>query len=213
MAASITPSGFYYPNKIARITFEATSEVLGAEKMAEMLRAHGLDRYIDAFPPDNLHRQFDFADFAALMAGVDALQAQQHRTPSLPWEIGSICYKGGLKTFGALSSFGPVAMGLQVLAPNLKIKMGLLGMATVFTTLSDQISDVEEHDDHFAYIIKRCPVCLNRHSDRPICEMAGAMLETGLQWVTQERYSVIETRCWAAGDSECRFEINKMPLK
>jgi predicted hydrocarbon binding protein len=210
---SISPSGFYYPNKIARITFESAEQVLGSEKLATLLREIGLERYIDAFPPENLQRQFDFADFSALMAGVDALQAQQPRTPTLGWEIGTVCYKGGLKTFGALSSFGAVAMGIQVLPQNLKIKMGLLGMVTVFTTLSDQLSDVEEHEDHFAYVIHRCPVCIGRHSDTPICVMAGSMIEAGLHWLTQDRYSVVETRCIATGDDECRFVINKTPLR
>ncbi len=207
------PSGFYYPNKIARIAFESTHDLIGAESMTTLLREQGLEKYIQAFPPDNLQRQFDFADFAALAGGIDALQARQPRTPSLAWEIGVRCYSGGLKTFGTLSGFGAVALGFQALPLNVKIKIGLLAMVTIFTTLSDQLCDLEDHDDHFAYVIRRCPICMGRHSDAPICEMAGAMIEEGLYWLTQSRYSVIETRCHAAGDDECRFVIDKTPPK
>jgi hypothetical protein len=147
------------------------------------------------------------------IGGIDALQRRQPRTPSLAWEIGARCYSGGLKTFGALSGFGAVALGFQALPLNAKVKMGLLAMVTIFSTLSDQLTDLEEHDDHYAYIVRRCPVCMGRHSDAPLCEMAGAMLDEGLRWLTQMRYSVIETRCHAAGDDECRFVIAKTPLK
>lgn len=135
------------------------------------------------------------------IGGIDALQRRQPRTPSLAWEI------------GALSGFGAVALGFQALPLNAKVKMGLLAMVTIFSTLSDQLTDLEEHDDHYAYIVRRCPVCMGRHSDAPLCEMAGAMLDEGLRWLTQMRYSVIETRCHAAGDDECRFVIAKTPLK
>src|SRR5579862_3937297 len=104
-----TPSGFYYPNKIARITFEAAQNVLGTEAMTDLLHAQGLEKYIQAFPPDNLQREFDFADFTALAVGIDALQAQQPHTPSLGWQVGARCFESGLKSFGAVSSFGAVA--------------------------------------------------------------------------------------------------------
>ncbi len=207
------PSGYYYPNTIARIAFEATRDLIGAEAMTTLLREQGLEQYIQAFPPDNLQRQFDFVDFAALMAGIDALQVRQPRTPSLAWQIGARCYSAGLKTFGTLSGFGAVALGFQALPLNVKIKMGLLAMVTIFSTLSDQLSDLEDHDDHFAYVIRRCPICMGRGSEVPMCEMAGAMIEEGLYWLTQSRYSVIETCCHATGDDECRFVIDKTPLK
>ena len=92
---------------------------------------------------------------------------------------------------------------------NVKMKVGLLSMATIFTTLSDQHSDVEEHEDHFAYVIHRCPICWGRHSAAPLCEMAGALLEEGLYWSTHLHFDVVETRCCAAGDPTCTFEIQK----
>ncbi len=99
--------------------------------------------------------------------------------------------------------------GYQLLPLNVRVKVDLLSLATIFTTLSDQHSDVEEHEDHFAYIIRRCPICWGRHSAAPLCGIAGALLEEALYWSTHLRLDVVETQCCAAGDSTCTFVVKK----
>ncbi len=205
-------SGFYYPNKIARAYYDAVQQVVGPETMTTLLRENGLEQYIGAFPAENLHREFDFADFAALSAGVDSLLCPEGKH-SLNWEAGVLCFREGLRTFGGLSGFGAVAMGFQVLPLNVKMKMGLLVMVTIFTTLSDQLCDLEEHDDHFVYRIRRCPICWARHSTEPICDAATAMLEEGVSWLTNMHFQVTETSCRAAGAADCIFIIDKTPIR
>ncbi len=209
MTLAIPPSGFFYPNKIGRIMLNAARNLVGEEQFAALLRDHGLTRYLEAPPPDNLVRAFDFADFAALVGGLDAIQTAQPRTPSLVSEVGRLCFREGVRTFGSPSFLGALAYGYQLLPLNVKMKVDLLSMATIFTTLSDQHSDLEEHDDHFAYIIHRCPICWGRHSAAPLCTVAGAMLEEALHWSTHLHFDVIETRCCAAGDSTCTFVVKK----
>ena len=43
------------------------------------LRGHGLDRLIGNYPPDNLKREFDFAEFAALNQGLSERRAKTVR--------------------------------------------------------------------------------------------------------------------------------------
>ena len=57
-------------------------------------------------------------------------------------------------------------------------------MATIFTNFSDQVSEVSEHDDHYTYTIKKCPVCFGRKADKPICHAAVGLLQEGLRWVS-----------------------------
>jgi predicted hydrocarbon binding protein len=205
----IITSGLYYPNKIARIYFEAAEHTVGSEAMPDLLRASGLERYIDAYPPDNLERTFDFAEFAALTAGLDMLQVKTLGKPSMAWKTGHQSFKAGLKAYGALAGLGVMVLSLPILPLDFKIKMGLVSMATTFSSFSDQKTEVHEHNDHFTYVIHKCPMCWNRHADTAICEGAGAMLVAGLNWATERDFDVIETQCHARGDETCTFVINK----
>lgn len=212
MSLPIPASGLYYPSKIGHIYLEAIDKLIGVSATHDLLRSIGLRQYIGAYPADNFDRAFDFADFSSITAGLEQVQAQRNCQPALTAEAGRLCFDGGMKAFGGLASFGRVSLGFQSLPQALKIKTGLLAMSTVFTTLSDQHTEVKEHADHYDYILHKCPMCWGRHADKPICDGAGAMLVEGLYWVTERRFSVIETSCCAMGDAACTFAIRKMPL-
>jgi predicted hydrocarbon binding protein len=204
----IPPSGLYYPNRIARITFVAIENVLGKDKLNELLILQGLDHYIDNYPPNNFDRKFDFADFSALQEGLEITTNREAIC-----KVGVSCYRMGLQNFGNVAGLGGVTVGLRVLSLNVKMKLGLLSMATIFSAFSDQESKVEERDTHFEYIITNCPVCWDRTKDAPTCVMAGAMLEEGLSWLTEGMsFSVVETQCRAMGHKACIFEISKEPI-
>ena len=64
-------AGLYYPNKIARIYIMAMEDVMGKNGLNAILNLAGLSNYIDNYPPDNLERQFDFADFTSLNAALE----------------------------------------------------------------------------------------------------------------------------------------------
>ncbi len=208
----VVASGLYYPNKIARIYFEAIESLLGKSAMADMLRRGGLERYADAFPPDNLERQFDFADFSTVTGLLEAEQRRDPQRPSLSEQAGRRCYQGGLKATGGLAGFGRVTLSFQVLSDTAKMKMGLGAMALIFSTFSDQKTEVSEAPDHFVYTIFNCPMCQGRHADRAICEGASGLLAEGIHWVTDREYPVTETTCRAKGDATCTFVISKTPI-
>ncbi|HRE26374.1 MAG TPA: 4-vinyl reductase, partial [Anaerolineales bacterium] len=66
-------SGYYYPNKMGRIYLTALEEVMGKNGLNAILRLAGLDRFIDRYPPDNLAKEFDFADIAALHTALEEM--------------------------------------------------------------------------------------------------------------------------------------------
>ena len=69
----IPPSGYYYPNKIARIYLLAMEEVMGKNGLNAVLHMAGLSHLIDNYPPDNLEREFEFADYSALNAALEEM--------------------------------------------------------------------------------------------------------------------------------------------
>jgi len=65
---TIPPSGFYYPNKIARIFLLAMEEIMGKNGLNAVLNMARQPNLIDNYPPDNLEKEFDFSQFSALNA-------------------------------------------------------------------------------------------------------------------------------------------------
>ncbi len=203
-------SNLFYPNKIARIYIMAMEDVMGKNGLNAILNLAGLKTYIDNYPPDNLDRQFDFADFTALNAALEDLYGPRGGR-GLALRAGRACFSQGLKNFGALAGVGDLAF--KVLPLVAKLKIGIPAMATVFTNFSDQVSLVAEHDDHYTYTITKCPVCFGRTADKPVCHAAVGLLQEGLRWVSGgHEFRVVETECHAKGDPNCVFVIYKEPI-
>ncbi len=208
----IPPSGYYYPNKFARIAFQALEEVMGPQGFRALLRYIKLDHYLDQMPPDNLNREFDFADFSALNWGLEQLYGPRGGR-GLALRAGRATFAEGLRNFGALAGVGDLAF--RMLPLQVKLRIGLNAMARIFSQMSDQVTTVEEKEDHFVYTIHRCPVCWGRAntSDSPVCYMAVGLLQEGLRWVSGGReFRVYESKCIAKGDDVCEFIIYKEPL-
>ncbi len=203
-------SGLYYPNKIARIYLQAMEEVMGKNGLNAVLNMAKLPEYIQAYPPDNLDREFDFADYAALNQALDDIYGPRGGR-GLALRAGRASFSRGLKNFGALAGVGDLAF--RVLPLTAKLKIGIPAMARIFTQFSDQTSTVEEFSDHYIYIIHKCPVCWSRRGDKPLCHAAVGLLQEGLRWVSGgHEFKVDEISCIAVGDPTCIFHINKEPV-
>ena len=73
MTVTIPKSGLHYPNRFARITILAMEEVMGKNGLNAILNMANLQRLIDNYPPEDLERQFDFADYSALHAALEEM--------------------------------------------------------------------------------------------------------------------------------------------
>jgi predicted hydrocarbon binding protein len=193
----IEPSGLYYPNKIARIYLEVLEDIMGKNGLNSVLHKAGLEGLIDNYPPDNLRKEFDFAEFSALNQAIDDTYGPRGgRVFAL--RGGKASVKAGLEAFGAAVGISGLAM--KVLPQQAKIKVGLVGMAKIFSTFSDQASRVEDGDDRWIYIIDKCPVCWGRTAEVPICHGAVGLLQGGLHWASGNKdYRVVQTSCHAMG--------------
>ena len=207
---TIEASGFHYPNKMARIYLEVLEDIMGRNGLNSVLHKAKLDHLIGNYPPDDLKKEFDFADFSTLNQALDDTYGPRGgRVFAL--RGGKAAVKAGLDAFGAAVGIGGLAM--KVLPLHAKLKLGLPAEAKIFSTFSDQTSYVEEQGDRYVYVIERCPVCWGRHADRPICHAAVGLLQGGLHWVSGGKdFKVVETHCKAMGDDDCRFDVYKEPL-
>ncbi|HML23147.1 MAG TPA: hypothetical protein PKD09_15950 [Aggregatilinea sp.] len=203
-------SGFYYPNKFARITIEALEEVMGKNGLNAILNLAGLSELINNYPPDNLDKQFDFAYFTALCVALEDMYGPRGGR-GLALRAGRATFADALRGFGALAGVGDLAF--KVLPMAAKLKIGLPAMANIFTQFSDQISNVHDEGDKYTYTLERCPMCWNRKADRPVCYVGQGLLQEGLRWVSGgHEFKVDLATCIAKGDDIGRFIIYKDPL-
>lgn len=206
----IPKSGYYYPNKIARIALLALQNVMGKNGVNAILNLANLPHLVDNLPPDNLERQFDFAEFSAIQGALESMYGPRGGR-GLALRAGRATFAEGLRNFGALAGVGDLAF--KVLPLQVKLRIGLPAMAKIFSTTSDQYSTVTERNDHFIYTIHRCPVCWGRKAEKPDCFIAVGLLQEGLKWVSGGcEFRVQEAHCVAVGDEVCDFLIHKEPI-
>ncbi len=185
-------------------------EIIGRNGLNALLNLIGLRHYVDEYPPTNLNREFDFADFSNLNQGVlDIYGVQGGR--GLSHRAGRAIFDQGLKGFGILAGVNDDAF--KALPESSKIKIGTMALARIFTQISDQVTRVVLANDHIDYTIEQCPVCWGQQSKEPICFAATGLLEEGLSWISGGRdYRVEEIACIAAGDDACIFTIDNSPI-
>ena len=206
----IPKSGLYYPNKIARIAILALEEVMGKNGINAILNMANLPHLIDNYPPNNLGREFDFADFSAINGALEEMYGPRGGR-ALALRAGRATFTEGLRNLGALAGAGDLAF--KVLPQIAKLRIGLPAMAKIFTTTSDQLSTVQEEDDHFVYTIHQCPVCWGRKVDKPACFIATGLIQASLKWVSGgNEFDVTQVTCRAAGDEKCDFVVKKEPI-
>ena len=207
---SIDKSGLYYPNRIARIYLLAMEEIMGKNGLNAVLNMAKLSHVIDNYPSDNLDKQFDFSEYSALNAALEEMYGPRGGR-GLALRAGRASFARGIQSFGAMAGVGDLAF--KVLPLGTKLKMGLPAMAGIFSQVSDQSSRVEERDDHFLYLIEKCPVCWGRHVEKPVCYAAVGLLQEGLRWVSGgKEFRVDEVTCHAVGDDFCTFAVYKEPV-
>ena len=206
----IPKCGLYYPNRIARIYIQALEDVMGKNGVNAILHLAGLQHLIDNYPAENLDRAFDFADFSAINGALEEMYGPRGGR-GLALRGGRAAFAQGVKNFGALAGAGDLAF--RVLPMTTKLKIGIPAMAKVFSSVSDQRSEVTETATEYLYTMNPCPCCVGRKSDKPMCHAGTGLLQEGLRWVSGgHEFRVQETKCMGCGDDTCLLVVQKEPL-
>jgi hypothetical protein len=207
----IPRSEYNYANKMVLISLKALEEVMGKNGLNAILNLAHLPNLIDNYPPDNLEREFNFADFSALNLGLEEMYGPRGGR-GLALRAGRATFDDSLRNFGALAGVGDLAF--KVLPLQAKMRIGIPAMARIFSQISDQYSTVVEKENEFLYTIHRCPVCWGRpRADKPVCFIAVGLLQAGLKWLSGgNEFRVNESKCVAMGDEVCDFVIQKTPI-
>lgn len=207
----IPKSGYYYPNKAGLIIIKSLTNVMGKNGVNAILNLAHLGNLIENSPPDNLGREFDFADVSAINQSLEEMYGPRGGR-GLALRAGRATFADVLRNFGALAGAGDLAF--RVLPLLTKMRIGIPTMAKIFSQVSDQYSTAVEAETAFIYTIHRCPVCWGRSNlNKPVCYIAVGLLQEGLKWLSGgSEFRVNESKCIAMGDPTCEFIIQKTPI-
>lgn len=201
--------GLCYPNKIGRLTFLSLEEVMGANGVKALLRLADLPQFIDAYPPNDLKREFPFEAIAATSVALGTMYGPRGAR-GLELRAGRVAFTLGLKEFGPL--LGMADLALKLMPVTMKLKIVLNATAQTFDRFSDQSSYVQEEKTRFVYHITKDPSSL-RPDPGLNFYIARGILEEATAWVSGgRRFSVEQVSCIALGDPTTSFVINKEPL-
>jgi predicted hydrocarbon binding protein len=201
---------FYYPNKMGRLVLLSMEEILGRNGVNAVLNISRLGHYINNYPPNNLDLGFSFNDLSRILQALEQVYGVRGGQ-GLALRSGRACLKYGLREFGSMLGINELSFRLLPLPT--KLRVGAESFAQSFNNFTDQIVRFEEEEEHYAWIIERCPMCWERTTNHPACHLAVGILQEALHWVSSGRYfHVEETQCIAMGDPCCRIQIDKEPL-
>ncbi|MFC1997967.1 V4R domain-containing protein [Chloroflexota bacterium] len=198
---------YYYPNKMGRIILLAMEEILGRNGINAVLNHTGLHHWINNYPPNNLDMSFPFEDLSCIQVGLEEIYGPRGGQ-GLALRIGQACFKYGLREFGPM--LGITDMAFRLLPLPTKMTAGADIFADTFNKFTDQKVRVEETEQKLIWRIERCPVCWERSTNQPCCNLAIGILQEALYWISGGKfYNIEETACIAQGDPACTIEIDK----
>jgi hypothetical protein len=201
-------SGFYYPNRIARAFFMAMDEVMGSDNTRSVLKAADLGDYIDNYPPDDMERQFDFANLAAINNGLESRFGLRGGL-GMAMSIGRVAFSSGLQTFGVMRGVRHPAF--QALPLEKQLDLGLNGLASIFTNFSDQETEIEANEGEYFIHVHNSPFAWGQQHDRPVCHTLTGLLQEALNYTTNGQPTFVrETQCTAMGADMCVFRVKVM---
>ena len=204
-------SGYYYPNKAARAMLELHESVLGRNGLHALLNLAQLPDLKDNFPPCNMGRQFDFANFSLISQALEEIYGRRGGH-ALAVRAGRGVFSSVLSNYGALAGVRDPAF--QALPLDARLKIGLAAIARILFQISDQQNTLEVGENGFTFTVQRCPHCWGRSGlDHAVCSLGLGVLQEGLKWLSGGReFAVVETKCKAKGDADCEYAIPKEPL-
>lgn len=191
-------------NGIVRQALVSSQEILGANGIQAVLRASGLERFIDNYPPNDMNPSIKTSEYARLIQAIEDFYGRAGK--GMLRRIGKASFQYGVREQAALLGIAGVA--LKLLPEKQRIKFILNGMANALKKSNPAVEAwVDETGDQIAYVERTCALCWGRQSDSPICHLYVGSVGEAVQWATGVEHDITETHCIARGDEYCRFEV------
>lgn len=198
------PQHWKLVNALMRQAILAVEEVMGKQGLHVVLREAGLDRYIEALPPDNLELGAHAREYSALNQAVLAFYGRAGR--GMLQRIGRASFRYGVEEQAAL--MGLVGVGLKLMPQKTRVRFILNQMAkALMDSNPDACERVEETPEGLVFAEYSCAVCYGQQSDKPVCHLLVGSVSEAVKWATGQDYQVREVTCRAMGADACRILV------
>ena len=203
------PKRRWVQNSIMRLAMSSTETTLGKNGYYAAVHVAGLDRLLNALPPENTKLETPVEDFSALLNAIFNM-------------YGEVSTRGLFRRWGA--TFGEAAVRRRPSAALLRPLLSLLPLQRRVRTILDALVNeanaargealhtLADRRDQYVLTFNDCLYCTGVHPVEPICYSIVGTLEAVLKWGTGRDFAVREVKCSARGDAACVFEIDKQPL-
>jgi predicted hydrocarbon binding protein len=206
----MTGTTYHYPQKMGGIILLGLEEVIGKSGLDAILHLGSLEETARFARFASNERTFPFEAVSGLLRSLEQAYGPRGGR-GLALRAGRACFKYGLKEYGSL--LGLTEMAFRMLPLHTKLRAGARSFAELFNRHTDQKVRVVETEAAIFWHIERCPLCWERTSEEPVCQLAVGLLQEALSWLSGGKiFEVEETACCARGDAQCTITISKMPL-
>lgn len=206
----MTATQLYYPDRMGKIILQAMEEILGRNGLNAILNLASLPDLSDRVSQHEYNQPLSFQAIGSIHTALERFYGP-HGGRGVALRVGRACFPHGLREFG--DSHGFTDLSFRLLPLSLRFARGASMLAALFNQHSDQRVRLEHQQNALLWNIERCPLCWERSTEAPACQMAVGLLQESLYWMSGGKlYQVEETACIACGDSACTIRIAKTPL-
>jgi len=193
-------------NALVRQALVSAEEVMGSNGLHAVLRTIGLERFINALPPNDMQPAIKTSEYARLNQAIEEFYGRA--TKGMLRRVGRASFQYGVREQSAL--LGVAGVALKLLPRKQRIMFILNGMADALKKSNKEVDAwMEEKDNVVAYVDRSCAICWGRQSDQPVCHLYIGSVGEAVLWATGVEHEIVETHCLARGDEYCRFEVGQ----
>ena len=194
-------------NAALRTLFLAIEQVMGSNGIKAVLNFKGLKRFINNYPPNNLHKQVSYVDYGEAEQAVEDFYGQRGARVFM-LRIGRATFRFALEEQPAI--LGVAGLALKLLPTDTRMKFILSRIAHGAGETLDMPCHVEDTPDYFVYVVKDCPCRFRkRELKTPCCYVTVGALMEAMRWATGVEHNVTEFNCINIGNDACRYRVEK----
>jgi predicted hydrocarbon binding protein len=208
-------ASLYLVDAYMRWALLAAEEVVGKQGLRVLLRGHGLERFIDNYPPEllKISGTITLGDYAELCAGLLTFFGRAGK--SMVIRVGRLTSRyaiekqSGVYNVAAKTAAKLMPSGMQV---RLVLDSMVNGYNKLYAENGQELHfSLEDRGDKWAFVSVECPLCAGKAADLPMCWGRIGTLKESLTWLTGKDFDVEEVECRALGAPACVWEVSKSP--
>jgi len=181
------PEQWRFTNALMRQAILAIGEVMGEQGLKVVLRQAGLERYVDALPPNDLGQDIPSVEYAALNRAVEEFYGRAGK--GMLQRIGRASFRYGIEEQATLMGVAGTALKLMPQKTRIKFILGQVAKSLMSVNENTYI-ELRETPQGFVFADFTCDICCCRRAEQPVCHLYVGSIVEAVKWATGHDYEV-----------------------